>query len=206
MNIINIIKKIRNQKRLKELKRKGLISLDDSSFISEGFRVDIRHPEKQHVYLEIGKSCIIDGQYIFEKESGRIQIGNRVHIGGSVFISINEIIIGDDVTIAWDCVFYDHNSHSIYWSERKNDTIQELHDLKKYGDLIKNKNWTVVKSKPIIIEDKAWIGLGCKILKGVRIGEGAIIAAGSVVTKDIPSWTVWGGNPARYIKNVENNY
>ena len=117
-----------------------------------------------------------------------------------MFISISSITIGDDVTIAWDCTFYDHNSHSIFWSERKSDTLQELEDLRKSGDLIKNKNWNVVKTAPIIIQDKVWIGIGCKILKGVTIGEGAVIAAGSVVTQDIPAWSVYGGNPATFIK------
>lgn len=55
--------------------------------------------------------------------------------------------------------------------------------------------------KPVIIEDDVWCGANVTILKGVRIGKGAVIAAGSVVTKNVPSCEVWGGNPARFIKN-----
>lgn len=68
--------------------------------------------------------------------------------------------------------------------------------------MISNKNWSVVKSALIVIKDKVWIGVGCKILKGVTIGEGAVVAAGSVVTKDVASWTLVGGNPARFIKSL----
>ncbi|MBK8021791.1 MAG: hypothetical protein IPK19_10285 [Chloroflexi bacterium] len=53
---------------------------------------------------------------------------------------------------------------------------------------------------PIRICDKAWIGFNAVILKGVTIGEGAIVGAGSVVTKDVPAWTVVAGNPARIIR------
>ena len=60
----------------------------------------------------------------------------------------------------------------------------------------------MVKDAPISIGNKAWIGFGVTILKGVTIGEGSDIAAGSVVTKDVPSYTLVGGNPAKFIKKL----
>ncbi len=53
---------------------------------------------------------------------------------------------------------------------------------------------------PIIIEDEVWIGFGATILSGVKIGKGAIIAAGSIITKDVPPYAIMGGNPAKLIK------
>ena len=53
----------------------------------------------------------------------------------------------------------------------------------------------------LIIEDDVWIGHGAIILAGVQIGKGSIVAAGSVVTKDIPPCEIWGGNPAKKIKD-----
>jgi acetyltransferase-like isoleucine patch superfamily enzyme len=67
----------------------------------------------------------------------------------------------------------------------------------------KNKDWSIVQSEKIIINDKVWIGFDVLILKGVVIGEGAIIAAKSVVTKDVPAWTLFAGNPAKYIKDLK---
>lgn len=57
-------------------------------------------------------------------------------------------------------------------------------------------------SKPIVIEDNVWIGAQSIILGGVTVGKGAIIAAGSVVTKNIPSHTVSGGNPAKVLRQI----
>jgi chloramphenicol O-acetyltransferase type B len=54
-----------------------------------------------------------------------------------------------------------------------------------------------------VIQDDAWIGAGSIILPGVTIGEGAVVAAGSVVTKDVPSYTVVAGVPARPIKRID---
>lgn len=56
--------------------------------------------------------------------------------------------------------------------------------------------------KPIVIEDDAWIGGNTTILPGVRVGHGAVVGAGSVVTKDVPPMTVYAGNPAKFIKNI----
>ena len=65
-----------------------------------------------------------------------------------------------------------------------------------------NKDWSNVKTVQIIVEDKVWIGFGVTILKGVKIGEGAVIGAKSVVTRDVKPWTVVAGNPARLIKTI----
>lgn len=58
-------------------------------------------------------------------------------------------------------------------------------------------------TRPIVIEDKVWIGIGATVLPGVRIGYGAIVGANSVVTHDVPPMTVVGGNPARFIKEIK---
>lgn len=201
---MNIIADIRNLQLKKQLKRyRSNIKIDKSTILNQVV-LDIRHPIDNHIFLEIGKECLLQGQFIFEKDSGHIQIGNHVHIGaGTKLISINGIEIGNDVTIAWDCTIYDHNSHSIYWDQRKNDTRQEMIDYLESGNPILRKDWSNVKSGSIIIKDKVWIGFGVTILKGVTIGEGAVVAARSVVTKDVPAYTVVGGNPAVVIKKIE---
>lgn len=61
----------------------------------------------------------------------------------------------------------------------------------------------VLHPAPIVIEDDVWIGANATITKGVRIGHGAIVAAGSVVTKDVPAMTIVGGSPARVIKEID---
>lgn len=161
-----------------------------------------RSQKKQ--FLKIGKNCIVDGKFVFETDEGFITIGDRCHIGGSTFISRSSIIIGNDVTIAWNCTIYDHNSHPVEWEKRKNDTVQEYYDLLECGNMIAQKDWSNVITKPIVIKDKAWIGMNAIVLKGVTIGEGAVVAAGSVVTKDVPDWTVVGGNPATVLKQLES--
>ncbi len=70
------------------------------------------------------------------------------------------------------------------------------------NNLIKDAKYLDIKSAPVVIEDHVWIGFNLAILKGVTMGKGAIIGAGSVVTKDVEPFTVVAGNPAKIIKRL----
>jgi acetyltransferase-like isoleucine patch superfamily enzyme len=162
----------------------------------------VRVPEKNKKYLVAGNDCVIAGNYYFERSSGRINIGNDTFIGGSTFICIESISVGDHVLISWGCTIMDNDAHSLVMSER----LADVAEWKKGLDENKPgfyKNWLNVKSAPIIIKDNAWIGFNSIILKGVTIGKGAVVASGSVVTSDVPDFAVVGGNPARIIKYTE---
>lgn len=143
--------------------------------------------------LRIGAGSIVESAIAFDRAGGAVSIGCNTFIGGSTLVCAERIDIGDDVLIAWGCTIVDHDSHSLNWSERKDDVVNWYH---------KNKDWTHVERQPIEIRDKAWIGLNVLILKGVSIGEGAVVGAGSVVTKDVPPYSLVAGNPARIINSL----
>lgn len=67
------------------------------------------------------------------------------------------------------------------------------------------ENRDATYGRPVVLEDRVWVGINATILPGVRIGYGAIVGANSVVTKDVPPMTVVAGNPARIIKELKNN-
>jgi acetyltransferase-like isoleucine patch superfamily enzyme len=144
--------------------------------------------------LTIGPDSIILGAVILEHSEANVTIGSRTYIGGGVINCAKEITIGDDVLIAWGCTIIDHNSHSLSWSNRSQDVRDVLHE--------NEKNWSNIHRGAVNILDKAWIGFNVSILKNVTIGEGAVIGAGSVVTKDVPAWTVAVGNPAKIIRLI----
>ena len=198
--ILNFI----NSKRNNHIIRK--YSLIHSSVINRGIKLRCDNPLTDKVYLKIQKDSIVSGEFIFESSTGQITIGCHSYIGGGRFISKNKIEIGDNVTIAWGGVIYDHDSHSLDYTERRKDIDDELYDIRKGRNFILNKNWQVVNSKPIKICNDAWIGMNVTILKGVTVGEGAIVGACSVVTRDVPAWTVVAGNPAKIVKQLNKPY
>ena len=163
----------------------------------------MRCTNSSKIFLTVGSDCVIESSFVFENNSGHIEIGDRTFIsGGTTLISIDKIIIGNDVLISWGCTIMDNNAHSLHWDKRKNDILDWKKGIeeKKIG---KYKNWTFVAHSPIIIKEKVWIGFNVIILKGVTIGEGAIIAAGSVVTNDVPDFAVVAGNPAKIVKYTD---
>ena len=201
MKILNVIRHFYHLAMMNRIKKYAELSSD--SYYSDIFGVEIRDTSISRKYMKVGHHCVLDGKFFFETSEGFISIGDRVHIGNSSFISREMIEIENDVTIAWGCLIYDHNSHSVNWNERKNDTEREYENICNRLNPIENKNWDVVKSAPIHICPKVWIGANCTILKGVTIGEGSIVAAGSVVTKDVEPWVVVGGNPATVIRKLK---
>jgi acetyltransferase-like isoleucine patch superfamily enzyme len=150
---------------------------------------------KSGCWVTIDEHSQIAGSLIFDKENASICIGKRVFMNGNL-IAAKSIEIGDDVMISWNVTIVDHNSHSISFSLRSEDVVNWR---------LGKKDWTNVKIAPVKISNKVWIGLNSIILKGVTIGEGAVVGAGSVVTKDIPAWAIVAGNPARVIREIPEN-
>ncbi|PKQ68752.1 galactoside O-acetyltransferase [Labilibaculum manganireducens] len=180
--------------------------ISENSILMSEFNLCLINPEPHRKYLTIGDDCILSCSIVFESSEGNVSIGDGVYIGGSKIICRSKIIFEDNVTVAWGTYFYDHNSHSLDFKERINDQKRQLDDIRNgRSSFIESKKWDVVDSVPITVKKNAWIGMNCIILKGVTIGEGAIVGAGSVVTKDVPAWSIVAGNPAKIVKaNIED--
>lgn len=159
-------------------------------------------------HLLIGEKCHIGGAFIVERNNSIITIGDRTYIGGgTTIISANSIQIGSDVLMAWGITIVDHDSHSLNWRDRAEDVERWRVGMNGGGvrEAARIKNWEVVPNAPIVISDRVWIGFNSTILKGVTVGRASVIAAGSVVTKDIPSFSVVAGNPARVVRELEQD-
>lgn len=141
--------------------------------------------------MMVGTNSLISATVSFDRDNAVVLVGDRTFIGASNIVCANRVTIGDDVLISWGCTIVDHNSHSVVWEERKDDVVNW-----QCG----RKEWQYVKISSVNICSKAWLGFNSIILKGVTIGEGAIVAAGSVVTRDVDPYTVVAGNPAKFVR------
>jgi acetyltransferase-like isoleucine patch superfamily enzyme len=157
---------------------------------------EVVNTQKQKNKIVIGENTHIRGKLLIWPNSSGISIGNNSYIGHNTIITAAErIIIGNSVLISHNANIIDTNSHEINYKERE---IGYL-NLLKNGLPIEMKN---IETSPIIIEDHVWISYNVCVLKGVTIGRGAIIGAGSIVTKDVPPFTLYAGNPAKFIRNL----
>jgi acetyltransferase-like isoleucine patch superfamily enzyme len=153
----------------------------------------------------IGHHSRIRG-HLYCKSSGVIEIGNYTTIQDeSVLQCLQKIKIGSYSVVAGGSILTDNNNHRIEPEERIKHRIRTAPGGEGYPGL--GDGYELSDSAPIIIENVVWIGANCAILKGVTIGEGALVARNSVVTKDVPPYTIVGGNPAVVVKKIEKpNY
>lgn len=130
---------------------------------------------KNNGSITLGDRVLLHRYVKLSAYGGKIEIGNKSYIGDRTEIHAGKLVkIGDNVNIAWDCNILDRDYHA----------------FESDSELI----------KPVIIENNVWIGCRSIVLKGVTIGEGAVVAAGSVVTRDVPARCLVAGNPAKVIK------
>ena len=176
-----------------EVNQKGL-RMEQSSRVSLIGR--IKNIAGDPDLIQIGGDTVIDGELLVFGYGGNIQIGNNCYVGQDSRIwSGEKITIKDHVLISHGVNISDTSAHEYDYLERG----KRYSELLKYGH---PKDKSGIKTAPIFIDEYAWINPGAIILKGVTIGKGAIVAAGSVVTKDVPPFTMVGGNPAKFIKQL----
>ncbi|MBQ0111455.1 MAG: acyltransferase [Oscillospiraceae bacterium] len=126
-----------------------------------------------------GNFTVMSGTRIFIRNGGQLILKNGSMNSSSQIICSTKITIGNHVKIAGDVLIRDCDDHTIIYKDKT----------------------TSVMAKEIVIGDNVWIGQRATILKGVHIGEGAIIGACSVVTRDVPPHSIVAGNPAKVIKD-----
>lgn len=174
-------------------------------FVSKGFKAfgkkTMVRPYKDCIvgkeYIEIGNKTIL-GRHIqltaWDSNNGltlkpEIVIGSNCHIGSYNHITaINSIKIGNGV-LTGKFVTITDNSHG-------NPAIDSNLDISPSKRPVYSKG-------PVLIGDNVWIGDKATVLPGIKIGDGAIIGANSVVTKDVPDYCVVGGNPAHIIRKIK---
>jgi acetyltransferase-like isoleucine patch superfamily enzyme len=132
----------------------------------------------------IGQNCILEHHLYFHfdgiyQPGPAIKIGNHTFIGSGCEFNVRRaVLIGNNCLIASGCKFIDHD-----------------HNISGTGAFPKIAG----AEKQIIIQNHVWIGANVIVLKGVTIGEGAVLAAGAVVTKTIPANEIWAGVPAKKV-------
>ncbi|MDE0582109.1 acyltransferase [Planococcus sp. A6] len=128
------------------------------------------------VVEEIGENVNIERGSIIQNS---LKIGDNSGIG--VKCVLGDVVIGKNVMMGPECLIYSTN----HYFDKKS--------LSFHGK---------TESKPVVIEDNVWIGARAIILPGVNIGKGAIVGAGSIVTKNVPPYSIAAGNPAKIVKKL----
>ena len=144
------------------------------------------------IQISLGERCRISGQTTFSgrctaKTAPSLTVGDNVDIGWMTTIAVgHQVVLGNNVRIAGRSLLAGYPGHPLNPVDRALG-LPELDE--QVGD--------------IILEDDVWLATGVSVMAGVRIGKGSIIAAGSVVTHDIPAMVLAGGIPAKVIRCID---
>ena len=187
----SLINKIKIAITLKKLKKIKGLTIGKNLKINKTPIIDIRNNGR----IVIGDNVTLNSEntgyhanmhsrvkLYADRPEAEIYIGNNTRIHGTCIHAYGKIHIGNNCLLAANTQIMDCNGHELSF------------------DNPSNRINTTSGFKPIVIHDNVWIGLNSIILPGVTIGEGSVIAAGSVVTKDISPMVIAGGNPAKVIK------
>lgn len=140
---------------------------------------------------QIGENTICRG-IIRVDRTGRVDLGDEVYLGDEAIISVMEsVTIGRGTLIAHGAQIFDNTSHPIDPESR------ERHFKRILGQQVQGD--VAIPTAPVHIGEYCWLGFGCAVLKGVTIGDRSIVAAGCVVTKDVPADTLVVGPKATFI-------
>lgn len=127
---------------------------------------------------------------------GFCKVGDFSLLNGALIMSEERIEIGSYCLISWNVGIADSDFHPIDPVQRRVDTMALSPFFKDRPERPK------IATKPVKICDNVWIGMGAVILKGVTIGENSVVAAGAIVSKDVPPNSVVAGNPAQVVKTL----
>lgn len=166
--------------------RKGKLVLEEKAHLKFGAAWDLTGYTNSTLKIDEGGTFRLKGKFKFHtgafvvvNKNALLDIGSGYTNNNTEINCFNHISIGNDVAISKGVVIRDSDNHNI----------------------MENSNPV---SQPILIGNHVWIGLNAVVLKGVTIGDGAIIAAGAVVTKDVPSHSIAAGVPAKIIRTNVN--
>lgn len=172
--------------------KKKITLLGTNYFFTRSSNIDLSDgSDKTDIVL--GDHVKMNGS-LASQNHGKIYLGNYIRMGrNSTVGSVLSVKIGDCTAIADWVVIMDNNNHPINPDDR--------FIWSKTPENPEYNKWRYSDAKPIVIGNNVWIGSRARIIKGVTIGDNSIVAANSVVTKDVPANSIAAGNPAKIVKS-----
>ena len=170
------------------------VRVGEGSVLS-GEQVFRRFFSEREPAIVIGSHCHLEGVQLALGKRASLEVGDYVFAAHLIVLAEQEVRIGNYVFASFNVVIADTDFHPVEPAQRMADAIA-------VSPLARGRPRPAIATAPVIIEDDVWIGPNSTILKGVRIGAGAVIEPGALVTRDVPERARVLGNPAQIVGEV----
>jgi len=178
---------------IQRLMGRATCRMDSSAVLSQTARISNILGDSDKIV--IGGHSFVRGELLIFGHGGSISIGEWCYVGADTRIwSAASIEIGNRVLISHSVNIIDNLTHPLQASQRH----EQFREILTRGHPRKIS----LDERPIKICDDAWIGACAMVLRGVTVGEGGIVGAGAVVTRDVPPYTIVAGNPAVVVREL----
>lgn len=172
------------------------VVVDDTAYIETTFSFHFFRSERDGG-VEYGRGASTYLGTMFDVgPQGRVKLGDYALVHGARIICDSEVTIGDYALISWNVVLMD--TYRVPF-----DPLDRREELKRVPGRTLRYAAAPVPARPIHIGSNVWIGFDACVLPGMTIGEGSVVGARSVVTENVPPYTIVAGNPARVIRQLD---
>jgi acetyltransferase-like isoleucine patch superfamily enzyme len=191
--ILRMYQRINLDLLAQRLMGRATCQLQEGAVLSRTAR--IRNASGLSSRIVVGRQTYVLGELFTFAHGGEIRIGEWCYVGeGSRIWSAASVEIGNRVLISHSVNIFDSLTHPLRASVR-HEQVKQIFGLGHPREISLDES-------PVKICDDAWIGAGAMVLRGVTVGEGGIVAAGAVVTRDVPPYTIVAGNPAVVVREL----
>ncbi len=174
----------------------GNVVLDETAYVETSFSFYLYRSRRPGGVTYCRGASTYLGTMFDVGPNGRVELGEFALVHGARIICDSEILIGAYALVSWNVVFMD--TYRLPF-----DIAQRRTELQRVTACEPRVPCAEVPARPIRVERNVWLGFEACVLPGVTIGEGSVVGAKSVVTEDVPPFTVVAGNPARVIRRLE---
>jgi len=166
----------------------------DSSFCLVSFRSELE------TGMRVGRaSGLYDRATVISGPNAYIDVGEFVCLNGTYVISNRQVTIGSHALLSWGCIITDTSPEEHISIQKRREILQAAsRDPMRVLP-------PVSEPRPVVLEENVWAGFDSVILPGVRVGRGSIIGCKTIVTEDVPPYSIVAGNPARLLRTLDPN-
>lgn len=174
------------------------VRLGENVYLDTSYGFAAFHSERETGFSLGEASGMYDRASFVVGKDGAVEVGSYTVLNGTIIVCNGSVKIGSHCLLAWGSVITDT------WTSFEAASIEKHREILRFAASTAERHLLPIDTaRPVVLEDNVWVGFDSVILPGVTLGQGCIIGCKTIISEDVPSYTVMVGNPARPVRRLE---